>query len=164
MAGAFDDHLVGADALHHVVDAVAALVQVAFDLEGREAVGDDANSPSGAVGARAVVAVGDDFGGRVLFMSFAEWAGGRVARRRCLGLEVVRALGPFVGDDHPAADDRVFAEFGHARDLLISDLPHDALEIGRGGDQLEDPLAGSSIEAGFTAAGARRRTGSFRPV
>ena len=45
MGGAFDDDLVGADAVHHVVDAVAALVQVAFDLECGEAVGDDADAP-----------------------------------------------------------------------------------------------------------------------
>ncbi len=37
--GALDDDLVGADAGHHVVDAVAALVQVAFDLQGGERLG-----------------------------------------------------------------------------------------------------------------------------
>ena len=73
-----------ADALHHVVDSVAALVEVSFDLERREPVGDDANSPARAVRPRAVVAVGDDLGRGVLFVPFAEWAGGRVSRRRCL--------------------------------------------------------------------------------
>ena len=154
----------GTDAVHHVVDAVAALVQVAFDLECGEAVRDDANAPAGAVCARAVVAVGDDFGRGVVFVAFAEWAGGWVGRGRGLGLEVVGAFGAFVGDDDPAADDRIFAEFGHARDLLISDLPHDALEIGRGGDQLEDPLAGSSVEAGCAALELDVEPDRFRPA
>ena len=74
MARALDDDLVRADAVHHVVDAVAALVQAAFDLEGREPVGDDANSPAGAVGPRAEVAIGEDLGRRVVFVPLAERA------------------------------------------------------------------------------------------
>ena len=74
MDGALDDDLVGADAVHHVVDAVAALVQVPLDLERGELVGDDADSPARAVRPRAVVAVGEDLGRRLVLVPFAERA------------------------------------------------------------------------------------------
>ena len=48
---ALDDDLVGADAVHLVVDAVAALVQVAFDLQRGELVRHDADAPAAFVGA-----------------------------------------------------------------------------------------------------------------
>ena len=60
MVGALDDDLVGADAGHHVVDAVAALVEAALDLQGGEPVGDDADPPARPVGPRAEMAVGED--------------------------------------------------------------------------------------------------------
>ena len=120
MVRAFDDHLVGADALHHVVDAVAALVQVSFNLEGRETVGNDANPPAGAVGAGPVIPIRQDFVRRVFFVPLAERAGRGLSRQAPFGLEVVRTLGALVRDDHPAADDRVFAELWHARHLLSS--------------------------------------------
>ena len=46
MLGRLDDHFVGADAAHHVVDALAALVQFAFDLQGGELVGHHADAPA----------------------------------------------------------------------------------------------------------------------
>ena len=61
---ALDDDFVRADAVHHVVDAVAALVQVAFDLQRRKLVGDDAHPPARPVRPRARLAVGEDFGRR----------------------------------------------------------------------------------------------------
>ena len=44
-----------------------------------------------------------------------------------------------------------FRSSGMLGTSCISDLPHDALEVGRGSDQLEDPLAGSTVEAGCAA-------------
>ncbi len=72
--GCFDDDLVGADAAHHVVDAFAALVEVALDFEGGELVGHDADAPTAAVAFGAGVAVGDDLAGRFVFVSLAEGA------------------------------------------------------------------------------------------
>ena len=72
--GALDDDLVGADAGHHVVDAVAALVQAALDLQGGEPVGDDADPPARSVGPGAEVAVGEDLGRRLVLVPLAERA------------------------------------------------------------------------------------------
>ena len=80
MVGALDDDFVGADAGHHVVDPVAALVEVALDLEGGELVGDDADPPARAVGPRAEVAVGEDLGRRLVFVALAERAEPRATR------------------------------------------------------------------------------------
>ena len=49
VAGAFDDHFMGADAFHQVVNAISALVEAAFNLQGWEAVGDDTDTPPWAV-------------------------------------------------------------------------------------------------------------------
>ena len=108
----FDDDLVGADAAHHVVDALAALVQFAFDLQGGKLVGHHADAPPFAVALRAGVAIGDDFAGRLVLVAFAERAEAALLPLR-RGVEVVRAPGAAGGDDHPTADDRVFAEVWH---------------------------------------------------
>ena len=46
---AFDDDFVRADAVHHVVDAVAALVEFAFDLQSGELVRHHADPPTGTI-------------------------------------------------------------------------------------------------------------------
>ena len=48
--GAFDDDLVGSDAVHAVVEAFRPAVEVAFDAEGGELVGNGAKSPAGLLG------------------------------------------------------------------------------------------------------------------
>ena len=110
--GRLDDDLVGADAAHHVVDAFAALVQLAFDFQGGELVGHHAHAPALAVALRAGLAIGDDFAGRFVFVSFAERAEAALLplRRR---VEIVRPFRPRTGDDYPTANDRIFAEVWH---------------------------------------------------
>ena len=110
----------GADAAHHVVDAFAALVQLAFDFQGGELVGHDADPPAFAVALRARLAIGDDFAGRLVFVSFAERAEAALLPLR-RGVEVVRPFRPRTGDDHPAADDRIFAEVRHEKRSGIRD-------------------------------------------
>src|SRR5207247_5623141 len=72
--GALDDDLVGTDAVHLVVDALAALVQVALDLQGGELVGHDADAPALLVGPRVAVAVRQDFQRGVALAALAERA------------------------------------------------------------------------------------------
>ena len=71
---ALDDDFVGADAVHLVVDAVAALVEVALDLQGGELVGHHADAPALFVGLRVAVAVGEDLVRRVVLAALAEGA------------------------------------------------------------------------------------------
>ena len=111
---ALDDDLVGADAVHLVVDALAALVQLAFDLQGGELVGHDAHAPALLVGPGLAIAVGEDLGRRVAFVPLAERAEDVPTRRACSCVILQRPLGALRGDDHPAADDRVFPQLGHA--------------------------------------------------
>ena len=109
---ALDDDLVGADAVHLVVDAIAALVEVALDLERGELVGHDADAPALFVGAGVAVAVGEDLVRRVVLAALAERAEA-AARRRRLDLRRDRPLGPVGGDDDPAANDRILAQLRH---------------------------------------------------
>ena len=110
--GGLDDDLVGPDAPHHVVDAVPPLVEVPLDFQGRELVGDHADPPPRAIPLRARVAIGDDLVGGLVLVPFAEGAETMPPSPR-RGLEVVRPFGAALRDDHPAADDRVFAQVRH---------------------------------------------------
>ena len=71
VARALDDHLVRADAGHHVIDSVAPLVEVALDLQRREAVGHDPDPPARSVGAAAKVAIGDDLRRSLVLLALA---------------------------------------------------------------------------------------------
>ena len=158
VARALDDDLVGADAGHHVVDAVAPLVEVAFDLQGGEPVGNDADPPARSVGPRAEVAVGEDLGRRLVLVPLAE----RADRRRSAGRgasdlkswgRLARSCAmitqrPTIGSFRSSGMVGLLTAACDAR--LHSHLPHDPLEIGDGDRQLEDPLARGSIEAGVS--------------
>ena len=176
VARALDDDFVGADAVHHVVDAVAALVQVRPRSSGR-----------GTCWARRGSA------------SRARWAACRARGRRrsraascprCpsqngqrpplrpalrLALEVVGPLGPLVRDDHPAADDRIFSQLGHRRASsgsgvsVGSDRPSRVVQTchmirsksGEGTVSSKIPSRGARSRLSRRRA-ARRRTGSGR--
>ena len=58
----FDDHFVRADAVHAVEQAFAFAVEIAFDPERREFVGNYAQRPAGRVFAAAIAAIGENFG------------------------------------------------------------------------------------------------------
>ena len=113
---ALDDDFVGADAVHLVVDAFAALVEVPLDLQGREAVRHDADAPAALVGFGGAIAIGEDLERRILLVPLAKRAeGGR--RRRWLVLDRDGPLGAVRGDNDPAAHDRVLAKFRHLLEI-----------------------------------------------
>src|SRR5262245_25238650 len=107
MKRTLDDDLMGANAVHLVVDAVAALVEIAFHLKRRIFVWDDADAPAALVGPGIAVAIGQDFVRRIAFMSFAK------RTRLATGIDRLiarsnRSLGPFGGNNDPATHNRVF--------------------------------------------------------
>jgi hypothetical protein len=110
--GRLDDHLVSADAVHAIVHTVADATDRAFDLESGEFVGDDPNPPAGGVALGAGVAIGQYLRRRVVFLAATK----RTERRfqllvaRYVGAGTLGALGR---NNHPPADNRVFAEFRH---------------------------------------------------
>src|SRR5690606_24258313 len=77
-------------------------------------VRDDADSPAWPVRGAAGGAHGENLFGSFAFVTFAEGAiGERSAAGRFAFGEFERALGAVLGDDHPAVDDRIFAELRH---------------------------------------------------
>ncbi len=114
---ALDDDLMRADAGHLVVDPLAALVELAFDLEGGEPVGDDPDAASR--GRWDACPDRDRRGSRAGVLSSCPSQKGQrpgsLPVDLGFALEVVGPLRPLVRDDHPAADDRVFPQLGHAR-------------------------------------------------
>ena len=73
MVGCFNDHFVGADAVHFVEHSLGLFIQTAFDAECRELIGNDANGPPWAVfrGSTTIIAgtVGQNFGGSFTFVA-----------------------------------------------------------------------------------------------
>src|SRR5260370_9682724 len=110
MERTFDDDFMGADAVHLVIDAVAALVEIPFHLESGEFVGYHADAPAFFVGPGVAVAVGDDLVRRLIFLALAEGTKTAVAGLR-LRLGRDRPLASLRGNNHPAADNRVFSQF-----------------------------------------------------
>src|SRR5580693_21674 len=57
MVGSFDDHFVGADAVHFVEEAFAFAIEIAFDAKSRKFVGHYAHRPPWRVGAAIAASV-----------------------------------------------------------------------------------------------------------
>ncbi len=112
VVGGFDDDLVGADAVHGVVEPHPPLVQLPLDAQRRVLVGDDPHPPAGAVGCAAGRADGEDLAGGLLLPAVAEGAGGH-GHRLPLENEVAGPPAPIGGDDDPAHLQRIPAQFGH---------------------------------------------------
>ena len=108
-----DHDLVRADPAHPVVHAVAAAIGLALDREGGGLVGDHAHQPAGRVRAtRLADRVQLGRGGRLA--ARAEGARGLVlGRDGRREVELRRAAAALDGDVHPAAIDRVVAQFAH---------------------------------------------------
>src|SRR5262249_54043789 len=109
---AFDDDLMSADAVHLVVDALAAFVEVAFNLQDGKLVGYDADAPTALIGARIAVAIRQDLVGSIPFLAFTERAQARTGRH-WLDLRPDRPFGPVGGNDHPAPDNRILTQLRH---------------------------------------------------
>jgi hypothetical protein len=107
--GRLDDHLVGADAVHLVEQALALSVEPTFHLQRRELVRHHTHVPPGTVRRRAVAAIRQHFARRVLLVALAERAYDAGERRDVLETKRARALATLRGDNHPPARNRVFA-------------------------------------------------------
>src|SRR5208282_603763 len=103
-------------AVHLVVDALAALVELALDAEGGELVGHNADAPAGLVGLGVAVAIGEDLVRRVLLLSRAKGAQA-AAGNEDLALGRHGAFRAFGGDDDPATHDRILAQLRHWQSL-----------------------------------------------
>ena len=72
MLGRFDDHFVGADPVHLVVNPFAFSGQVSFDAKGREFVRDDPKAPARGVWRSSVVSISNDLRRSSVLISFTE--------------------------------------------------------------------------------------------
>ena len=101
----FDDHLVGAEAVARLEQALGSHARLALDAQHRMAIRDDAHRPAGHVG-RSAFAPRQDLGAGVGLAPFAE----RALRRRILEadrleLEIVAPLErPEIDRDDPSRD------------------------------------------------------------
>src|SRR5450759_4897107 len=120
VVGPFDDDLMGADAVHLVVHALALAVQLAFDAEDGEFIGHDAHPPPGLV-AIPGGAVGQHFGRCLVFIPVTERADGGRERRRHLPDKIAGAFGAIRGYDDPSPCDGVLTQFRQVRGFLRYD-------------------------------------------
>ena len=112
MVGRLDNDFVRADAVHLVEHAFGLLVEIAFDAERGELIGDYANGPAGAVFlGRAAVgagAVGQDLWRRLALIAIAEGAEAALDPHG-FAHKVGRAFSAIGGNDYPSAHDGVFS-------------------------------------------------------
>src|SRR3989454_4477613 len=106
-----DHDLVSAHAVHPVEEPLARGLELPFDLQHGELVGQHPVGPAGPVRATLLAPTGEDLARGLVLVAFAEDAlvPDRLHR---LGDEIRRPPRAFGGDDHPAADDRVLPELG----------------------------------------------------
>src|ERR1035441_5058304 len=119
VVGSFHNDLVGADAVHLVVHALALAVQLAFDAENGELIGHDAHPPAGLI-AIPRGAVGQHLGRCLVFVPVAERAHGGAGRRRRQADKIAGTFGAIRGDDDPSPRDGGLTEFSEVRRFLQS--------------------------------------------
>src|SRR5215472_9528630 len=105
----FNDHFVGADAVHLVEKAFAFAVEFAFDAKGREAVRHHTDIPSRGIRSSAVAPVGKNFRWRFDFISRTEGTVLGAPRKDALSQEIIGPLTAVGRNNHPATRDRVLA-------------------------------------------------------
>src|SRR3989442_11419193 len=106
-----DHDLVSAHAVHPVEEPLARGLELPFDPQHGELVGQHPVGPAGPVRATLLAPTGEDLARGLVLVAFAEDALGPDRLHR-LGDEIRRPPRAFGGDDHPAADDRVLPELG----------------------------------------------------
>ena len=107
MVRTLNDHLVRAHARHAIVEAFTLAIKQYLDAQGRELVGHHAQIPLRS----AVLAVGQNFRGRLMFLAGAERAEAICFWEGVGAGEVAWTPGPIGRDDHPTAGYRVLAQF-----------------------------------------------------
>ncbi len=108
MVRRFDDDFMGADAVHFVVQAFPFLVQLALNDQGRVFIRHHPQRPARGVGLMVDVAVAENLRRRGLFIARAKRTKSPFADTM-FNNKVCRALSPFLGNNNPAAEDRVFS-------------------------------------------------------
>src|SRR5438445_335537 len=106
-----DHDLVGAYTVHPVEEPLARRLELPFDPEHGELVGQDPVGPAGPVRAALLAPTSEDLARGLVLVAFAEDALGP-DRLHPLGDKIRRPPRALGGDDHPAADDRVLPELG----------------------------------------------------
>jgi hypothetical protein len=98
-----------ADPVHPVIEAFAFLVQITFDNQGRIFVGDYPKQPVGRVlFIPLVIPVGKHLRGSGAFIPWTERAES-AGPANLFHNEVGRSLASFLGNDDPAAKNRIFS-------------------------------------------------------
>src|SRR5579884_2149275 len=122
--GGLDDDFVGADAVHLVEHALGLPVQIAFNTQGRELVGNDANGPARGVFRRrrptvGIGAISLDFRRSLVFVAVAEGTKTASEFYRFPG-EVRGTFGAIGRNNDPATHNGVFPQFRQCSGFLSS--------------------------------------------
>ena len=111
--GGLDDHLVGAHAVHPVIDADPLARDHAFDLQSGKLVRDHTDAPARGVGRASVRPIRKDLRRRLRFVARTERTERLGRHRRQHLAEVGRPMGPLGRNDHPPADDGIASQLRH---------------------------------------------------
>src|SRR5581483_10512796 len=109
----FNDDFVSADAVHLVEHAFGLAIQIAFDSQGREFVGNDAYGPARRIALRRrtsirIRPIGLNLRRSLGLVSIAEGAEATLDAHPFAG-KIRGTLGAIGGDDHPTANNGIFS-------------------------------------------------------
>jgi hypothetical protein len=121
-----NDDFMRADAVHSIVEAHAFPSHVAFHLERRKLIRDDAHGPPRSIRLAVLGSIGEDFMGRETLLAGTKGAhvGRRLAGMRVFE-KIARPAGPLRRNNNPTPDDRIATQFRHLLpkyDLVNYDL------------------------------------------
>jgi hypothetical protein len=122
MERGFDHDLMSPNPIHLIVHSFTLSVQISFNPEGWELVGNDPKAPTGRVGADSIVAKGQDLRRGLVLVSFAERAESS-GRPLLLDHEIRGSPSPFGSDDHPSSMNGIFSKFRHeGASFIMTDM------------------------------------------
>jgi hypothetical protein len=107
MVRAFDDHLMGADTVHPVIETFPLLVEISLDDQGRIFIGHNTEFPAGGVGVSPLPAVDQHLVRGCFSLPGTERAEAALDLV-FLHQKIGRPLAPFLGNNNPTAENRVF--------------------------------------------------------
>jgi hypothetical protein len=114
VVGSFDNDFMRADAVHFVEQAFAFAIEIAFDAESGEPIGNDTDVPAGGVGAAAVATVDENLWRGFAFGARAERAILGAGDEDAFAEKIGGAFSAVGGDDDPAACDGILTQLGQS--------------------------------------------------
>ena len=118
MIGSFNDDFMGSNTIHLVKQALTLAIQIPFNAQGREFIGDYPKVPSRTVSSTSIRSITQDFRRRFVFISVAKWAKSAFDLNRFF-YKIARTFAAISSNDYPSPSDWIFSQFRQVPPQLL---------------------------------------------